>query len=101
MNLTLKGGLHITSNEKISGRRRGYGARFRIDEVRGRSDGVGEMKAEIEAIYIQRKEWPRPAPERIDGEMERESDNRAFVMLHCVRLGCEGYIYIEKWEWRK
>ena len=43
MNLKMRGGLHITSNEKISGRRRGYGARFRIDGVRGRSDGVGEM----------------------------------------------------------
>ena len=44
MNLKMRGGLHITSNEKISGRRSGYGARFRIDGVRGRSDGVGEMK---------------------------------------------------------
>ena len=67
--------------------------------------------AELGYIYIEGR-WPRPAPERIDGEMERGGGNRAFVMLQPSEgWRWKSYIDIERggkkgkekegevWEW--
>ena len=54
--------------------------------MRKKQAGDGTEVEAIEEKYgrekkKERKEWPRPAPERIDDEMERERGSRAFVVL--------------------